>query len=714
MSQSSLAGVANFFFRSVFHTKNQNARPFRTPSFIVRRHTHGRDEPMSTGPVSNQNVPDGDHTRTSSAQKPCAVPPVASSPNATTAANLRVWHQTLTLSFVYVRPVIDAPATWRCQGKTVIYVVDEAEKPDSSMALHLRGSCRVLGITAETVAKKEEDDGVFLAPATVSYQHIDPLTHVLVKPTQSYSENDGYDADSQCCRGAAGMTTGLRAASVASNMGELRLVISGNSKSPHLSKDMVSECWKEDLSRTLSQDGLVVDRLKGQLHRRSSGRREDRLNLISQRLAEASSSKPDEANSSVTTAHKRAMKLTIQYEIQLGNQECSHMGGIHFHANSTPHVYTTVGVMGDHEGPRSWIPCLDSASSKHRASHELVIKVSASMREGLSPVGCGEDFGAGETLLHDLTCDTNAEEELGKEHNGRVKGFFQQSVNRGFDHYESGSVPHVIPPEKPVATIDSILATSVWCSQIYTPIPARSMGFAVAPLKVLYDPEYYSSSEEDENSGDGKKVVGQTLSVERSRVNGEGIRQMYFAPAYERKHIHAKANVSLLPNTEVLLAPLGRRQIEQSESADKTLAVCTSGVPNRALSLMRDILALPAYRTASYTQIWIPDAVHGGSTSGALHCCPEVLINAFHGGAIMDSRLLPPVGGYRLPYYNGGRTLQFLQARCAVRGWIVAALPLGGHDDVGFGYIHTLFESFIMSLYERAHGAHGEGKTLKY
>ena len=49
--------------------------------------------------------------------------------------------------------------------------------------------------------------------------------------------------------------------------------------------------------------------------------------------------------------------------------------------------------------------------------------------------------------------------------------------------------------------------------------------------------------------------------------------------------------------------------------------------------------------------------------------------------------------------------LQFLQARCAIRGWITSAVPLGGRDDVGNGYIHTLIESLIMSLYARGHGA---------
>ena len=59
--------------------------------------------------------------------------------------------------------------------------------------------------------------------------------------------------------------------------------------------------------------------------------------------------------------------------------------------------------------------------------------------------------------------------------------------------------------------------------------------------------------------------------------------------------------------------------------------------------------------------------------------------------------------------------VQLLQARIAVRGWVRAALPLGVDggdrpvDEIGDGYLHTLVEALIISLYERAHGAVGEG-----
>jgi len=233
------------------------------------------------------------------------------------------------------------------------------------------------------------------------------------------------------------------------------------------------------------------------------------------------------------------------------------------------------------------------------------------------------------------------------------------------------------------------------------------MGFAIGPFRTLEDPEYFSedaaADDDDEEEEDEEQE-----SLEVARQRGEGIRNVYCAPLFCRKTLHSDADMSLLPTTRISLQPLTRRQLEELERLDRTVLSATSGVPHRALSLFRDILALPAYRTSSYTQVWIPRAVHGGSTSGALHCCPEVLCNPFLGGAIVDSRLLPPPG-CRLPHCGGGRVLQFLQARCAIRGWITAALPLGGNDHVGNGYILSLIESFCMSLYERGHGAHGEG-----
>jgi hypothetical protein len=452
------------------------------------------------------------------------------------------------------------------------------------------------------------------------------------------------------------------------------------------------------------------------------------------------------------------MKITIRYTLVLGGegQDC-HLGGLHaMTSNSTPLVYTTAGTHGDHEGPRCWIPTVDSASTKHRASHELSIQVTAPMANGISIVGMGEDLGVLENYLHDhplrrrMTAEEEEEEgrrliarELGLDHMKLIQTAYGHKASSSSSTVEGSSrnrsrhtptLPHVIPPDSTTTTttttaagggggggtvvsvapqitlLDDIFVTSVWSSCSWSPIPARSLGFAIGPFRVLEDPEYFKAvAGEDSSSSSTSTTHESPHAVDAAREQGEGIRQVYLAPIFARKHIHATANARLLPNTSIELTGLDQRQIKVLQGLDQSVITASVGVPHRALSLMRDSLAFPAFRTVSYTQVWIPHAVHGGSSSGALHNCPEVLVNPFLGGAILDARLLPPVG-HRLPYHQGGRVLQFLQARCAIRGWITAALPLGGRDDVGYGYIHVLIESFLMSLYERGHGAYGEGK----
>jgi hypothetical protein len=540
-----------------------------------------------------------------------------------------------------------------------------------------------------------------LVSVPVSHQHADPLAHVLIKPPESYEEGEEprYDADSQCSRGAVGMTLGLRAASIASHMGELR--ISTETTPAPVSKENAMNCWMQDLRGSPQKDNAVAQQLIEKIHGRSTAAREARIRLVAKKLAETCDSKK--------APNQKAMKVTIVFEVAL--DKMSHLGGIHSSHGPTPHVYTTAGVFGDHEGPRSWIPCLDSASSKHRASHELVFKVTAPVREGLFAVGCGEDFGVSKTLLHDLMIPTIAAEQLGESHVQMVNEIVKRSLSQSAQQSQDGPSPHVIPLDP--SSIDSVFATNVWVTQIWAPTPTRSLGFAVGPFKVLEDPEYFSEEvdDDDDDESSGEDGSDQRDFVEAARNNGEGIRQVYFAPLYERKYIHMDADMTLLENTTFELPRIGPPFLQMSRDIDQTVLASTVGVPLRALSLLRDVLALPTYRTTSYTQIWIPNAVHGGSTSGALHSCPEVLVNPFLGGSIMDARLLPPVG-CRLPYYNGGRVLQMLQARCAVRGWITAALPLGECDDVGFGYIHTLVESFLTSIYERGHGAYGEGMLI--
>ena len=262
--------------------------------------------------------------------------------------------------------------------------------------------------------------------------------------------------------------------------------------------------------------------------------------------------------------------------------------------------------------------------------------------------------------------------------------------------------------------------TSIFSSLIWSPCPSRSLGFAVGPFASVYDPEYFHlDADEEDDEDDQEEGDNSPLSiVETAWKHGEGIRQLYFAPLDDRPWIHADVTDDLVFGKDFPLQSARQRErLELSPAAlqdhrliEQAILISTIGVPNRALSLTRDILALPAYRTSSYTQIWIPNAHMSGSDSGGnMVGCPEVGgCNYFLGGAIIDSCLLPPPG-MRLPYHSEGRALQLIQARNAIRGWIRSALPLGSDDDVGQGYLHVLIETFLMSLYERGHGAFGEG-----
>lgn len=652
------------------------------------------------------------------------VPPATVASNLATALDLHVLHQKINLSAVLVRFPAKEPQ-WHFHGTTVLYVVDEASQPCQNIALHLRRSCRIISVEVETLARiipqgeTHSQSTVALITLPIHYQHGDPLAHVLVKSPSSYTEDDivhlHKDADAQCSRGSSGMTTGMRVASVASSMGELRITISdpnkpkiriGQPKAEHLptiimdvTKEEAQTAWYNDLVEPAP--GSAVRKLQANLWKRSALMRESRMKRVSNELTDATA-RTEQSNTI------RAMKITVKYHIPVNNSN-AHYGGIHFHTEETPHIYTTTGVVGDHEGSRCWLPCLDSANSRHRASRELTIQVTAPIREGLLAVGFGEDFGVHKAYLHDQYITKAASSVLGSNHVSLVNSIYEEKTESNVLQTEQGSVPHVIPFDDASNTIDAVLVTSMFCSYNWTPCPARSLGFAIGPFRILDDPEYFSADENEGATQDELQNEYEMIqALDAARINGEGIRQVYFAPLYERKYIHCKANLVLLPNTNITIAPCNRKQQEITEKFDQTIVASTIGVPHRALSLVRDILALPASRTASYTQIWIPNAVHGGSSSGALHCCPDVLVNPFLGGAIMDSRLLPPID-HRLPFYAGGRVLQFLQARCAIRGWITAALPLGGRDDVGFGYIFSLIESFLMSLYERGHGASGEG-----
>ncbi len=457
-------------------------------------------------------------------------------------------------------------------------------------------------------------------------------------------------------------------------------------------------------------------------------------------------------------------------------------GGVITTTNQTPHVYTTSGITGDNFGPRCFIPTVDSSSVKHRFSHDLTVKVTSDKEEGLWAAGCGEHFGVNGAVIHSIprvpklkkkSNPTNVlnndelvvppnhnvvsleneeliekEEKnmkiiLGKESIEFIAKSFSSSSTSSINDTVVGSSSadrenakiHVIPVDENVqaTTLNTFqLATSIWTTSIWSPCPVRSIGFAIGPFKVVYDPEYYGTQDDDDDDDDDDVGTGENVHTndnmddddddedyptisESAIVKGEGIRQLYFASGDERCFIHYNAAI-------ITAEGLCENGIFMNQNATKSSALnrlqkkqffisimgATAGVPNRALSLMRDILTLPSYRTMSYTQIWIPNAVDGGSSCGALHSCPEVSCNPFLGGAILDATILPPLG-QRLPFHPRGRALQLLQARCAIKGWLRAALPLGGSDEIGHSYINNLFEEFIMNLYERAHGAFGEG-----
>jgi len=706
---------------------------------------------------------------------------------------------------------------------------------------------------------------------TISYTHHDPLSIVMKRFANLHNvEDDGnidsskrYEADAHATRGTKGITNSIRAASVASSIGELRVnitstVIKKENKGsrirlkvgggrntpvdavpavedksankvedektaetdlPQLPQSQVdaTQCWKDDLlynsfsadnnedtTTTTGRGSATGETVQGvmeykmnkeMMKHRCQDRKVARIDLIAKSMGGATSctvngGKGEEENKEEWSLSP-AMKIVIRFSLRHPNNivgQHVNLGGIHFispsspptsnstilqHASlSTPHVYTTPGTHGDHQGIRSWLPTLDSASPNHRCSHELTIKLTCKQNDGLWPVGSGEDFGYNSSVKHPILGNDCSEiigplkEKKTNENSDRYqKGVAEveqvwNAVNCGISNVMGvrharfindffygddgcGDVKESEPQDtdsqdlvdsssseinmemvQQIRHIQPSYVTSIFSSLTWLPCPSRSLGFAIGPFSTLYDPEYFrldhdndddsdSEIEEDDANDDN----GPLSLQETAQKLGEGIRQLYFAPKEDRKWIHSTVTDELIfgyenetGNQRPARPELSTAQLQERRLLEGSVLASTIGVPNRALSLMRDVLALPAYRTSSYTQIWIPNAyMSGDNCGGNMVGCPEVGgCNSFLGGAIMDSTLLPPPG-MRLPYYDEGRSLQFLQARNCIRGWTRAALALGGDDDVGQGYLHTLIESFLMSLYERGHGAFGEG-----
>lgn len=435
------------------------------------------------------------------------VPPPSMQDNKAEASNLCVFHQKSHLSFFLHSPTPSVEPEWYAQGQTTLYLADTSDDPEPiQLALHLRGSCQVTNLQVEGVS---EINYAALVPFQASHSHMDPLQKVLLKPATSYTMDDvisktkRHEADSQSSRGAAGMTNGIRAASIASNLGELRISTSckplPKERKP-LDEHKLIECWKRDLALPYT-DGTAATRLKEQLAPREEPRKQARIDLVSKAMGKLRS----------------ALKVTIHYKILLGGN-LRHFGGIHaLTSNHTPHIYTTSGVFGDHEGPRSWIPTVDSASTMHRASHDITIEVTAPMRTGLSVVGFGEDYGVTETFLHPASkTDANLQKELGYHH--------VRMVHQVVTAQTSKTSPHLIPPDFSgnILPIDSLFATTIWTSGTWLPIPSRALGFAVGPFRILEDPEFFNLLAED-TSEEAKEL---RTEMGEARQNGEGIRQV--------------------------------------------------------------------------------------------------------------------------------------------------------------------------------------------
>eukprot|EP00585_Thalassiosira_rotula_P008078 CAMPEP_0196139554 /NCGR_PEP_ID=MMETSP0910-20130528/6791_1 /TAXON_ID=49265 /ORGANISM="Thalassiosira rotula, Strain GSO102" /LENGTH=1133 /DNA_ID=CAMNT_0041400295 /DNA_START=121 /DNA_END=3519 /DNA_ORIENTATION=+ len=802
------------------------------------------------------------------------------------------------------------------------------------LALHLRDGCCVKSVeiygAARTATVIAEDQKGSMAQKSktktmnqleplphhfVSFAHHDPLSIVMTRPAKLHSvEDDGgaaekqrqqsnkkdsatmknpknnnpprrYDADAHAMRGTKGMTYSLRAASISSAVGELRIGIAPfkengvrgrkkqhadgdagigssstedgtaftNDVQPPRSEADATQCWKDDLLSSFDHNynrnhaatdagetprGTMECKMNADMLRhRCRSRREARFELIAKLLAESTAIGDGSANLNLSKKNGQekktkqsqqkqwplspAMKIVVRFALRTSPTTMAlHLGGINLVAptppsqlNSpkqrqqqqrrrhppslaTPHVYTTSGTFGDHQGIRSWLPTLDSASPRHRASHELVVKVTSLRKEGLWPCAAGEDFGANRSVCHPIlgneiekerifgpmkeerrksssknddgdgdsmslyrrgveeaerawtAVEDGIAQSLGCRHARFIDDFFYGTSGDNDDCDDGDEAVADSPSEQRPINAEMLsrirhdlrpaYVTSIFSSLVWSPCPSRSLGFAVGPFATLYDPEYFRLDKEDDDSDDEMENGGAN-DAEHSGMSlheiagrlGEGIRQLYFAPLRDRPWIHADASDEFIfgrpPLSNYTPSHLhghchhcttqqrpepSTAQQQDTRLLEQSILASTTGVPNRALSLMRDILALPAYRTSAYTQIWIPDARMSGSCNGGnMVGHPEVEgCNTFLGGAMLDGTLLPPPG-MRLPFHDGGggRTLQFLQARCAMRGWVRAALPLGSDDDVGQGYLHVLVEAFLMSLYERGHGAFGEG-----
>jgi hypothetical protein len=609
---------------------------------------------------------------TASKKRSFEPPPPAPQDFTTSARDVTVVHQRTRLHWVLHDALPgstdNSVGTWQGMGVSSLYLI--LPKGASEIALHLRGCNQVTAAKVETLVPTFEEDEEasygrgnrrpkpkltdedtpltrptafsLQAVPNVSFFHEDPLEHVVVRPASLYTVPDTassqyqFDADAHCSRGGAGWTSSLRAAAIAANHGELRLQTDWSEPAGAAAASLAplrAAAWQQDVA-ALDDMGQAA----AELVPRPGPDQARRVATLAEQLAAAAG---------------QAQKVTIYYRLLHNTGSVSpvvNLGGLQARTtDATPLIYTASGSWGDYEGPRCWLPCLDSAAYSHRATHEMTIYATAAYTHGLSICGFGTSRGRSTAVV---SAQVNSTAQL-----KRVLGQEHVDLMRCAPTASDGAA-HVIPPSD--LTIHNLQVTSIWTTASWTPVGVRSLGFCIGPFKVLEDAEYFGllapeddeeeddEEEEEEAKDDAAATTRRAREarhrsfVEAARRHGEGIRQVYLCPVRERPLVHYQADRRLLPNLHLLGGPSA--PVEQSAALERTVACCTVGVPHRAWSLMRDVLALPAFCSTSYTQIWIPGAVHGGITCGALADCPEVSLNIFMGGAILDARLLPPVG----------------------------------------------------------------------
>jgi len=589
--------------------------------------------------------------------------------------NARVLHQSSDLEFTYGLGNGEENSTdWTYAGRTTLWMILQRNNQQNSLsshdfALHFRGEVTDVSVcTANSRCRTTK--------LNCSYVHLDPLAKVFTS-----NDPNRVDADAHCCRDGDGQfDCALRSSAVASVTGELRVNCDISSLHPSLNSsnnpskkknnsagntsigavEDFAQFWKDDISHdvynadsSMNNSGKAFNReqkelLNMELEHRSvrkgndSSRRERRIDLISQKLGNASldyylslseqGNNTSAGNNNLSSKPPLVLRVTIHFRLPAYAMSSPLTKGISFNLpienkpNNSPYVYTISGECGDHEGTRMWLPCLDSTSARHRTSHELSVCVAAPASEGISVVGCGEDAGATNSIF--------------------------SAPNGSRD-----------------------VSTTMWLSNIWSPMPSRCLGFAIGPFKVINDYEYF----EDEESNNIVAI-------------GEGIRQVYIASMDERQFLHSAQSLE-----------------SQKLQRDIELAIIggTGGIPLRALNFAKEFVGLPYHQSSSYTQVWLPNAIDGGVSSGTLQQC-GIATNCWLGGAILDASLLPPPRK-RFPYYCGGRTLQMAQARCIMTSFVRKGVSLGGQDEVGESWIYLMFITHLMRLYELAHGATGEG-----